>query len=575
MRYCLTGARLTREIYTFRNIRFAAPPVGDLRWRKPAPPLKNSTLQDGAYGFHCPQAQINGVNFFGSGSDSGLGTWLDNLINDLLESFETRQGSEDCLFLDIYVPGHAVRNPNATKLPVVHWFYGGGFLIGSKDYLEPVLPMYDGSGYVEEAGGNVIFMASNYRLGAFGWLAGSSMEADGLPNTGIWDQHAALQWTKDNIATLGGDPNNVTVFGESAGASSILHHLVMDGGKMDPLFNKMILMSPAYQSFFDRRGTLEDVFHNFTRLAGCNESTVACLRSAPTEALIQANIDLNAAAPPGTFMVGPAPDGALIRQSPTLEFASGNYWRGLDSAILSHVRDEATLFVDGAVSTDADATKFLHQLFPPWADGLDAAILRQYPPPSSAPHARFTDEGSRMRAIVQDSSFTCNVRNLDTAYAGKTWNMQYDIAPAWHATDLLLAFWNDGLTHGSVLGDAIQEVYPHIASLSRSYKSYITSLIRTGDPNALRAQHTDPPTPAWPRPDLLGENVTGVLQVDDGFSIIDDDTMSKSACDFWREFLAAATIEGGYVPPGALVHTHLTNDTEGASRNYSTPKMRR
>ena len=156
-----------------------------------------------SYGSKCPQAAIKGLNVLGDGSDSPLGTAVDAIVDQIIAP-NMMGGSEDCLFLDIYVPGAAVRSPTTTHLPVIHWIFGGGYLFGSKDGLEPELPFYDGSGMITQSGNNVIFVASNYRLGAFGFLAGTTMEEQGLPNAGLWDQRAALQWTQDNIALIGG-----------------------------------------------------------------------------------------------------------------------------------------------------------------------------------------------------------------------------------------------------------------------------------------------------------------------------------------------------------------------------------
>ena len=151
------------------------------------------------------------------------------------------------------------------------------------------------------------------------------MEKEGHPNVGLYDQRAAFQWIQDYIDLLGGDPNQVSAWGESAGAGSIMHHLVAFGGTEDPLFTKAILQSPAFEFQFDRKGLLEQTFQNFSALAGCTGQGVACLRTASAETLATANTALCEAAPDGTFAVGPAADGDMIRQLAVLEFASGMF----------------------------------------------------------------------------------------------------------------------------------------------------------------------------------------------------------------------------------------------------------
>ena len=116
---------------------------------------------------------MNGINILGGLSANPLATLFDEfVVQNILPIGETG-GSEDCLFLDVYVPGSAIRDPSNSKLSVIHWIYGGGYLVGAKDQVKAVgLPFYDGSGLVTQSGNNVIFVASNYRVGAFGFLAG-------------------------------------------------------------------------------------------------------------------------------------------------------------------------------------------------------------------------------------------------------------------------------------------------------------------------------------------------------------------------------------------------------------------
>ncbi|KAK3043956.1 hypothetical protein LTS18_002557, partial [Coniosporium uncinatum] len=128
--------------------------------------------------------------------------------------------------------------------------------------------------------------------------------------------------------------------GESAGAGSIVHHITAFGGKQDPLFQRAILQSAAYQPQYDRAGALEGVFQNFTNAAGCAGQGVACLRRASVDNLANANRLAIQNAVPGTFGFGPGSDGGWVRQLPVLEFASGNYWKDLQSLVVTHVSNE-------------------------------------------------------------------------------------------------------------------------------------------------------------------------------------------------------------------------------------------
>lgn len=319
-------------------------------------------------------------------------------------------GDEDCLFLDVYVPGKAIRNPK-LKLSVLVWIYGGAYLFGSKDTLQPHLPFYDGSGMMAKANNDMIFVAMNYRLGSYGWLAGTTMESEGTPNAGLWDQRAAFQWVRDYIHLLGGDPARVTAMGESAGAGSIIHHLVGNGGKLDPLFSKAIVQSPAYQPLWDRGGIVQHTFDKFASLAGCRGKGLACLRGADAATLAKANKQLIAQQAPGTMAIGPTPDGSFIRQLPVLELQTGNYWKGVESMILSHTADESSLFVSGAVQTDAEFSGFLDTVFPNYTrtEGLNAKIEAFYPPVSGK-KSKYATQTARVTAFLRESCFTCNVR---------------------------------------------------------------------------------------------------------------------------------------------------------------------
>jgi Carboxylesterase family len=136
---------LTFKIYTFQNIRFGAPPIGDLRWAKPVPPALNTTTSDGNYGYQCVQGPVT------------LAV-LPGISSVATELQERKESSEDCLFLDLLVPGKALKAPDLSKLPVIVWVFGGAFTLGSKNR------GVDGTGLIRAANGSAIFVAGNYRV---------------------------------------------------------------------------------------------------------------------------------------------------------------------------------------------------------------------------------------------------------------------------------------------------------------------------------------------------------------------------------------------------------------------------
>jgi para-nitrobenzyl esterase len=186
----------------FHNIPFAAPPTGDLRWRPPAAVQPWSGVRDGTkYSPACPQPVT---------PDPKTGEPIMN---------------EDCLYLDVWTPAQSADE----KLPVMIFFFGGAFgkvaPTGSLDFYNATLLANKG----------VVVVTPNYRLGALGFLAHPELDAESGHNSsgnyGIMDQVAAMQWVQQNIASFGGDPSRVTIFGQSAGGESVLIHLVSPGSK--------------------------------------------------------------------------------------------------------------------------------------------------------------------------------------------------------------------------------------------------------------------------------------------------------------------------------------------------------
>ncbi len=173
-------------LHVFKGLPYAAPPIGPLRWRAPMPPASwNRVLPAFAYGRACPQAAT-----------------LEIPLADM---------SEDCLTLNVWTPAH----PDGTRLPVMVWLHGGAFEAGASR-----MQIYDGSALAQR---NVVAVTLNYRLGVLGFFGHPSLDeearAEHVPtaNYGILDQIAALKWVQANIEAFGGDPGNVTLFGEFRG----------------------------------------------------------------------------------------------------------------------------------------------------------------------------------------------------------------------------------------------------------------------------------------------------------------------------------------------------------------------
>ena len=201
------------KVRAFMGLPYAAPPVGDLRWKAPQPPAKWKGDRDATkYGAHCAQGRV-----------------FDDMV------FQDAGPSEDCLFLNVYVPADAKEK---SKLPVMFWIHGGGYSGGGSSE-----PRHNGD-FLPTKG--VVVVTINYRLGVFGFLVTDELAKEGngsAGNYGLLDMVAALQWVKSNIGKFGGDPGNVTIFGESAGSFAV--STLMASPMSQGLFHKAIGESGA------------------------------------------------------------------------------------------------------------------------------------------------------------------------------------------------------------------------------------------------------------------------------------------------------------------------------------------
>lgn len=301
-------------VVRLRGIPFAAPPAGDLRFEAPQRER--------------PWSGVREANAFGSAPPQRSDAMIDAL--GLLGDPEI---GEDCLTLNVWTPGL-----DAARRPILVWIHGGAFLNGTG-----AAPIYDGARMA--ARGDVVVVTLNYRVGAWGFLHHPSL---GPPNRGLLDQLAALAWVREHARAIGGDPERITVFGESAGAGSICALLAMPAAR--GAFRRAIIQSAAPDGVLgadeaERRACA------LASLLGIREPGLRRLAEVPVEALLDAQADCIASRVWRTGMFyGPVVDGDVLPCSP-LSAAESGETAGVD-LIVGTTADEMRLFLWGV---DADA----------------------------------------------------------------------------------------------------------------------------------------------------------------------------------------------------------------------------
>lgn len=271
----------------FLGIPFGAPPVGALRFAAPRPAAPWLKVRDAtAFGPACPQP------------DSALPGMAPG-----------PQAEADCLTLNVYTP-----NVDAEDRPVLVWIHGGACTTGSNRQL-----MYDGGPLARR--GDVVVVTLNYRLGVLGWLNPGSGAGGFAPNVGLQDQVAGLRWVRENIASFGGDPGNVTIFGESAGGMSVTTLLATPSAR--GLFHKAIAQSGAAQATLSPAQAAEAACALAMEL-GCETLDATSLRETSVEELLAAQLKVTARLQADRVMPwAPVVDGTIVPQHPLSAIAAG------------------------------------------------------------------------------------------------------------------------------------------------------------------------------------------------------------------------------------------------------------
>jgi para-nitrobenzyl esterase len=491
------GEAVDRAYRLFEGIPFAAPPVGDLRFRPPAPVQPWHGVRDATEpGSPCPQ--------------------MSSLTNP------TSSTNEDCLYLNVTTP--AGLDAARDDLPVMVWIHGGSWRTGSGD-------RYDASKLALE--GDAVVVTINYRLGPFGFLAqddlSAALGAVGSGSAGLLDQQAALRWVERNVAAFGGDPDNVTIFGESAGASSVCAQLASPTAA--GLFDKAIAQSYSCAARYATLDEAEAVGDTVAATVGCTgdgPAVVDCLEGARVE-------DLLAAWPSGggSFVVG----GSALPVQPADAIASGNWNRV--PVVHGNLQDENTLFTPLSIPA-AQLPRYLDPA------NYQAILTERFGARAGAVAALYplSEYGSPLRVLAAVASDTGSA--LSTCDHVRAHESLARSAPVWayqfrdQGADPLLDFsrppfsfpaglYDEGAEHSAELpylfpglyGDGLTAEQEELAT---AMVRYWTSFAATGDPNG-------PGVPTWHR--YTGPADVQGLDVASAGGIGPVDVAADANCAFW------------------------------------------
>ncbi|MGW4716679.1 carboxylesterase/lipase family protein [Nocardia sp. NPDC004260] len=426
---------------------------------------------------------------------------------------------EDCLTIDVYAPD----GDRDRARPIMVFFHGGGYLDGSNTE-------YDGPTRMA-ADGDVVVAIPNYRLGPFGFLALPELAAESGGATGtvaIQDQQAALRWLRDNADVFGGDPDNITIFGESAGAVSVCTHFAAPGS--DALFAKAIIQSGPCAQAPLAPSDRADAFARSQRYAdsvGCGDAAtrLACLRALPVSRLLDSPIARSEGENPIWF---PAIDGVVITR--TLDEGLVGDARKAPILIGTTTAEGALIVAEtdyarGHIPDAASYERFVRRSF-----GADAdRVLARYP------LDRFPSPAAAQVAVITDSELACPT--LSTSRTARDaghplWQYEFDQAPLGDANPVL-----PGAFHSAELYYLLSRFMGvpipwtgASAAFAAQMRRWWTTFAHTGDPNAPGSPEWQP----WPASTGNGPDGSALLMRATG-SVMTDDFAARHDCAFWAE----------------------------------------
>ncbi|KAJ5160175.1 uncharacterized protein N7482_007179 [Penicillium canariense] len=370
----------TLGYYKYQNIRFAAVPTGSLRFAKPQWPSKESGIN-------------NGTTYASADVDCS--------------------SEEDCLYMDVWAPA----NSKGKKLPVMVWTYGGGFTGGSKSENTPE-GLFDLSK-------DFVFVSFNYRLGITGIANSVTATHQGATdNVALYDVEHAYKWVKKYISNFGGNPDDVTAFGFSAGASMPLFQITRYGGHNEQLFNKAYITSPGFVPGAGHHQG-EMFWQNVSTAVGCSGGDLSCMRNVAFANLTDAATDVYDAY---GYQFQPRVDGDFVADTYESQLYQGRFnWSG--PLVITHEQHENNGSPTSGVNTTADVESELRVFFPGITDDVVEEIMDLYP------ESDYTSPGYRFADMRQSFDLTAHNYALTRALNNNTWNAMVALESATHGTD--------------------------------------------------------------------------------------------------------------------------------------------
>ncbi len=473
----IQGALLKSSVAVFKGIPFAAPPVDDLRWREPMPVRPWTGVREATnFGARCMQA--------------GAGV------------------SEDCLYINVWTPEW----PSKSRKPVMLWIHGGGNFAGSSSEA-----MFDGESLARRG---LVLVSANYRLGIFGFYEHPELTAESKHhasgNYGLMDQVAALKWVQQNIARFGGDPRNVTIFGESAGALDI--NVLMTSPLTKRLYVRLIgesgpVVEPPSLAEGEKKG--------LSVAAGLKAGSLKSMRALPAE-------DLQKATGQGLSFLGPllgvVVDGWVLPRRPFEVFKAGQEHR-VDLLLGTNARELTRPFFSAVGLGEGIAAQY---------GPLAARAMSVYGLKDGGEPAPDPVYGAAMAQWATDSQFRCGtVAQLIWHSRAGNRSYQYEfsrVAPgresvgAAHGSELPYVF-------GTLLlagrGRDPSRYDATDAAVSLQMQQYWTNFAKTGDPNGSSL-------PQWPKFDPIARAYMDLT----GKGPVAREGLRREACDLFIENIA-------------------------------------